>query len=120
MIKLTLPYPPTVNTFYRHIVINGKPRTLISKSGRRYVGDVKSQVLVQHANKLLYGNVSVHIDVYVPDERKRDLDNIQKALLDSLTKSGVWMDDSQIIDLRIVKRGKKKGGSVSVSICEIS
>ena len=35
--------------------------------------------------------------------RRRDLDNILKSLLDSLTHAGVWEDDSQITDLRIRK-----------------
>lgn len=33
---------------------------------------------------------------FVPDRRKRDLDNLFKALLDALTHAGVWKDDSLV------------------------
>jgi Holliday junction resolvase RusA-like endonuclease len=45
----------------------------------------------------------VVVEVYVPDRRKRDLDNLHKGILDSLTHAGVWGDDSQIDDLRIYR-----------------
>jgi crossover junction endodeoxyribonuclease RusA len=53
----------------------------------------------------------------MPDKRRRDLDNILKALLDGLTHSGVWGDDSQVVDLRIVK-APTLGGMVKVNISE--
>ena len=35
-----------------------------------------------------------------PDRRRRDIDNINKAILDVLEQIGVVQDDSQIHDLR--------------------
>lgn len=51
----------------------------------------------------------------MPDRRRRDLDNMPKALFDGLTHAGVWTDDSQIDDLRIV-RSWAAGGCVVVRI----
>lgn len=55
----------------------------------------------------------------MPDRRIRDLDNIKKALLDSLTHAGVYKDDFQIDDLRVVRREVVKGGYVIVHVAEL-
>ena len=53
----------------------------------------------------------------MPDKRRRDLDNLLKATLDSLTHAGVWSDDSQIDALSI--RRFPIGGMLKVRIEEI-
>lgn len=110
MIDLTLPFPPTVNTYYRNIA--GK--TLISAKGREYRAAVADQVLIQRGAKLLAGRLSVTIVAHVPDKRRRDLDNLLKSTLDSLTHAGCWIDDSQVDSLTIT-RGPI-GGMLKVSI----
>ncbi|WP_256824678.1 RusA family crossover junction endodeoxyribonuclease, partial [Pseudomonas aeruginosa] len=47
---------------------------------------------------------------------KRDLDNLLKGLLDSLTKAGAWDDDGLVDDLRIVRGEVIAGGEVLVTI----
>lgn len=32
----TLPWPPSVNHYWRRVLIGGKPRTLLSKEGREF------------------------------------------------------------------------------------
>lgn len=53
-----------------------------------------------------FGSARVAIVIYAmpPDRRRRDLDNIQKGMLDSIEASGLIDDDSQIDDLRIIRR----------------
>ena len=41
-------------------------------------------------------NFEATVLLYPPQKRNRDLDNYQKALFDSLTHAGVWVDDRQI------------------------
>ncbi|MCG7044530.1 RusA family crossover junction endodeoxyribonuclease, partial [Pseudomonas aeruginosa] len=60
--------------------------------------------------------VRVVIHASPPDRRKRDLDNLLKGLLDSLTKAGAWDDDGLVDDLRIVRGEVKAGGEVLVTI----
>ena len=55
----------------------------------------------QYKGKPLVGDLRVHIDMYVPDRKRRDLDNI-KGVLDALTGI-LWEDDSQIVDCRTIK-----------------
>ena len=40
-----MPWPPSVNSYWRSIVIGGSPRVLISRAGRQYRVDVQAAVL---------------------------------------------------------------------------
>lgn len=116
-VSLELPYPPSVNTYWRHVVIGRAARTLISRRGREYRTAVQRAVLAQRSPRAL-GRLAVRIDVYPPDLRQRDLDNIPKAVLDALTHAGVWRDDSQIDLLQVVRREAVRGGRVLVRVTE--
>jgi crossover junction endodeoxyribonuclease RusA len=64
----------------------------------------------------LEGRLSVEILCYPPDNRKRDLDNLPKAVLDACTHAGVWLDDSQIDHLEITRCDTRRPGHVLVSV----
>jgi len=52
---------------------------------------------------ILKGKLSMEIIVYLPDNRRRDVDNMTKGVLDSLEKV-FYEDDKQIWDLKISKK----------------
>lgn len=114
MITFTIDYPPSVNTYYRHIS-KGKlaGRTLISEKGRAYRQKVISKI---HGIKKQAGMLEVIIDLYPPDNRKRDIDNTVKALFDSLTHAGVWDDDSQVKKLSLTMMPRLDRGCAVVTI----
>ena len=68
--------------------------------------------------KPLDGPLEIFIDVYPPDRRRRDVDNVQKALLDALAHGGAYHDDSQIARLTIERQAVVPGGKVHVYIQE--
>lgn len=109
--KLTLPYPPSVNRYYRM----WRGRMLISADGRAYRRRVEG-IMLEARCEPLGGALSVEIDVYPPDRRRRDIDNVLKALLDALEHGGAYADDNQITRLVVHKRGAVKGGRVEVDI----
>ena len=94
---LCLPWPPSVNRYWRSV--GGK--VLISREGREY-----RKAVVRKVSQLkpLTGPLKVTLLARPPDRRRRDMDNLMKATLDSLAHANVYEDDSQIDDLRI-KRG---------------
>lgn len=115
-ITLALPYPPSVNTYWRHLSKGPLAgRTLISERGRDYRRAVAETILAGWGRLAPDGNLSVTIEARMPDKRKRDLDNIPKAVLDALTHCGFWIDDSLIDDLR-VWRSDRMGGEVIVTV----
>jgi crossover junction endodeoxyribonuclease RusA len=113
MIELTLPWPPSVNRYWRTF----QGRMIISADGRAYRKAVADQVLIQRVAKNLTGRLVVEIEAWRPDNRKRDLDNLLKAALDGCTHAGVWEDDSNIVDLRIYW-AEQIGGMLKMKVRE--
>ena len=123
-LTLTLPYPPSLNKMYRAYINKGKPGSKLSKVGRLYYEELPLIAAGQVPPSMDYycnGRLAVTIHAHAPDYRRRDLDNLCKAILDGLSKKclGVYKDDSQIDDLRIVRLEKVKGGKVVVIITEL-
>lgn len=120
-IKITLPWPPTVNTYWRHVVMNGSARTMLSKKGRQYREAAAHALMFENRGVVLRGltdRLAVHILASPPDRRARDLDNLPKGILDALTHAEVWLDDSQIDDLRTTRCPVVKGGRIELTITQ--
>jgi crossover junction endodeoxyribonuclease RusA len=113
-ITLTLPWPPSVNKYWRTF----QGRMIISAEGRSYRKAVADQVLIQRGAKHYAGKLRVNIEAFRPDKRRRDLDNLLKAVLDGCTHAGVWEDDSNIVDLRIYW-ADTVGGMLKVKVSEV-
>jgi crossover junction endodeoxyribonuclease RusA len=113
-ITLTLPWPPSVNKYWRTF----QGRMIISAEGRSYRKAVADQVLIQRGAKHYTGKLRVQIEAFRPDNRRRDLDNLLKAVLDGCTHAGVWEDDSNIVDLRIYW-ADTVGGMLKVKVSEV-
>ena len=119
MITLVLPWPPSVNHYWRHVVIGRSVRTLISAEGRAYKTIVEKACREQEAPIQLRQKLAVEIRLEPPDRRKRDIDNSVKAILDSLTSARVWGDDFQVDDLHVYRTKCVKNGRVTVEIRQI-
>lgn len=112
-IILTLPYPPTVNTYWRR----AGHRTIISDRGRAYTRAVSDSLFVAGVRDGFgSADLAAMITVYPPDKRRRDIDNVLKAVFDSLQKAGLFDDDSQIVKLFIEKGDQVKGGALEIKL----
>ena len=112
MVEIVLPWPPSVNHYWR----TWQGRTTISRAGREYRQAVERLVLAYGLQSFGANSLAVSIEARMPDRRKRDLDNLLKAPLDALTHAGLWLDDSQIHDLRITRAPIVKGGALTVRV----
>lgn len=113
MITITLPWPPSVNHYWR----TWRGRMLISRQGRAYREQVGA-ILKAAGMTPQAGPLAVHVELYPPDRRKRDVDNTFKAIGDSLQHGGAFQDDSQIVWLLLEKAEGVAGGKVIVRIAE--
>ena len=105
---LELTVPPTVNTYYT--VSRG--RKILSQDGRAY----KKALSYLNVEKLQAKEISIVVELYARDKRRRDLDNILKPLLDGLQGAGLYDDDSQISNIRVTRREQDKRHIVKVYV----
>lgn len=125
MLTITLPWPPSVNHYWRHRIAGPKGKQFIqiyiSGEGKAYRESVMDAVLRRWPGQApsLTSRLAVKLTIMLPDRRARDLDNLGKAVLDSLTHSGVYQDDSLIDRLEFV-RGDVVGKPLSRVEVEIT
>ena len=112
--KLTLPYPPSVNTYWR---ANGK-RRFISKAGILFTQEVILIVKQSKAKSFEERRLAISVVIHPRSKRKFDLDNTLKAILDALMKAGMYNDDSQIDYIEIARGEAVKNGKAVINLCE--
>lgn len=110
MIRLTLPYPPTVN--HAKAVVRG--RLITSREGRRYFETARMLARAAYKGPLLTGPVELRLDVYRP-RRIGDLSNRIKVLEDALV-GVVLEDDSQVTRIVAARFEDKTNPRVEVEI----
>lgn len=115
MLSLTIPYPPSGNHMWKH---TRQGKHYLTAEARSYYELVKAAVFQQGRLVNIDQPVEVACALYPPDKRRRDMDNAWKVIGDSLTKAGLWQDDSLIRKLTIEWQPPVKGGKAFVSIGE--
>jgi crossover junction endodeoxyribonuclease RusA len=124
-LRFALPYPPSVNHYWQHIVLGGKFKksrvmVFLSEAGKRYRKEAVAALAQQQVPRgALKGRLDIHVVAYPPDRRgKRDLDNLWKGMLDSLVHAGVIADDGDF-DRESIERGPvRQGGHLELVISE--
>jgi Holliday junction resolvase RusA-like endonuclease len=99
MIRLKLKETPPST---QHIYKIGKKGLYMDKEFAKLKTYYSSEFRKQYKEKAITSNLSLIIEFYFKDKRKRDLDNYLKILLDSMNGL-VWKDDSQIQELTLRK-----------------
>lgn len=116
ILRIEIPFPPTINHYYLH-TDNG---VILGAKGKSYRRDV---ALLLHRHRDHCGNerrLALTINVFPPDKRKRDLDNVCKATLDALQYARIYGDDNQIDMLTIIRRNIVSQGALKIWISECS
>lgn len=108
--QFDLPMPPSANVYWR--VSNGIVH--VSKVARDYKITAGWLAKAAGVHTPLAGDVAVTVTVYRP-ERRGDLDNRLKVLLDSL-KGIAFEDDDQVVEIHAYRRDTPKDGRISVEV----
>lgn len=116
--NVELPYPPSVNHMWTPMVFRKNGKTIRGRRrSERALEFVAATLVLLGRRTSFLGAVAVEIDVFFPDKRTRDLDNLAKGILDAITHAGVIGDDSQIVDLRLRNmREVVNGGRIVVRL----
>lgn len=111
----SLPWPPSVNGYWRSIVRGGRPCQILSERGRIFRVEADASIKFQGVRR--YDTpVRVSVSLHPPTRRKYDIDNYAKAALDALMHAGVLADDELVCDLHMRKGDIVKGGRVDIRI----
>lgn len=113
MIKLVLPFPPSVNHYWKAC----GHRRFISKAGVAFRERV-AEAVAENGVKL-EGRLFIFVHLFPPDRRRRDIDNCMKALFDALCHAGCFDDDEQIDRMSVMRKEIIKGGQCRVVIGQL-
>lgn len=112
---LTLPWPPSLNRIWR--AVGGK--ILLSMIARNYKKAASAALPVGRVPTPLAGRLMVWMVLHPPLKlagSRWDIANREKLMIDCLTEQRVWLDDSQI-DAMVILRGTPSGaGRVELTI----
>jgi crossover junction endodeoxyribonuclease RusA len=110
-ISISLPFKPiSVNQMY----MIARKRMILTKIGREYKNKIVEYLKTLNLTPIEQ-KVNLTINVYFKSNRKRDLDNILKPLLDCLT-GHLYVDDSQIDELHLYKHKNQMEDAIEITM----
>lgn len=99
-VEFSVPIPPTIN----HAVGSRGKCRFLTKAYKEFLWDVAERwAKVKPAGWDPLARAGVTIDLHFKTRQKCDIDNRVKPLLDALTRSGVWSDDSQVDEILVTR-----------------
>lgn len=112
-IKLTLPYPPSANRYWRV----AKNRIYRSSEANAYIEQVQSLCNLENVEPM-EGNIAVTLEVYRP-RQSGDLDNRAKICLDAI-QSYAYHNDNQIVEIHATRHDDKRNPRIELTIEEVT
>lgn len=113
--RLTLPWPPSFNKVWRAVA----GRIVLSAAAREYKKALAAALPTGRVSPPFTGRLLVWATLHPPAklaEVKWDIANREKLMIDTLTAQRVWLDDSQI-DAMVIMRGTPDGaGRVELTV----
>lgn len=117
MITIKLPWPPSVNHYYQRNRFGG---VRVSREGKAYRENVFFEIKNQKIPSFKDALIKVRAFLYMPDKKKRDGDNVFKALFDALEYTKVFNNDCQVYDCHWTKICDESESGVTLIIEEYS
>lgn len=131
-IEYRLPWPPSINHYWRHKIIPGGKREVIgptgklvkptrahagiyvSSEGKAFRRAVIAAVMHSLPEEQIDWPVSARILLWSPNGIKRDIDNRVKPILDAMTLAGVWTDDWCVRGLAVLDMGIERPNGLCI------
>ncbi len=107
--------PQSTNHIYKSRSMGKFIGVYMSAAGKKLKADYQKQLKEQYKGKPSKEDVDLRVELFFGDKRVRDIDNYNKLLLDACTGI-LWVDDSQIQSLLIVKNYDKKNPRIEISL----
>lgn len=122
IVRFTVPYPPTTNLIWR--VYNG--HMTLSSAARAYKEKVAQEALIAGDDYVGtfapcfqdHDLLKVTLNLYRP-RKQGDIDNASKLILDGMQKV-TYSNDSQIIELHILRHDDKDNPRVEVEVVGVA
>ncbi len=93
--SIRLPLPPSVNSYWQRTFHGGM---CVGPAGRAYRDKVRIAVLERFGQvKRSAKALAIEVEVTNSKQWPADLDNVRKALYDSLCDAGLFWDDAQVM-----------------------
>lgn len=107
----------------RVVRVKGRSIAFTPKESRDYQALVAAhavQAMARLGRRLfpLTGPIRLSATFVRDSERRCDLDNLLKSVLDGLTLAKLWEDDSQVVELLALKRTSKSDAGIAVVVEE--
>lgn len=107
--------PLSTNHIYKTSCVRKFASVYMSKDGKDLKESYQWQLKSQYKGKPLKTDIDLRIELFFGDNRKRDIDNYNKIVIDSLTGI-LFEDDSQIQSLLIIKNKDLKNPRVEIQL----
>jgi len=107
--------PLSTQSIYRYTCRGRFATCYMLKKGKELKKHYQEEVDEQYKSDIIKTDCEMYIDLFFGDKRRRDVDNFNKLVLDSL-QGIVFEDDSQIQKLTITKNYCKENPRVEVII----
>ena len=107
--------PLSTQSIYRYVCRGRFATCYMSKKGKDLKNHYQLEVREQHKGKVIKEDCELDITLFFGDKRRRDVDNFNKLVLDSL-QGIVFEDDKQIQKLTITKNYCKENPRIEIVI----
>ena len=115
--EFTLPYPPTVNHYHQPVRQGRGVRIIKGAKARAYQADAVAAIVSAGLDaEGIDGPVRITITLNPPTLARYDVDGRPKGILDAITASRFWLDDSQVQSMTVEKGVKVKGGNALIKV----
>lgn len=119
-IRATIPYPPSVNKYWRTVYSkkvnprtgNKKKSVIKTKESANYIFSVTLLLRSLKLPRITGERFRLELTIFPPDNKKRDIDNICKAVLDVLQCAGIYQDDFSVYQLYVERKEVRPKGEI--------